>query len=256
MQELRDVDFNVIKGYLIGWKPRIRLGSDEELRLFLNAVLWICYSGAQYRELPKYYGNWNTVYKRYSDWGKLGIWQGLLQHLAEMDSDLEYVMVDSTVVRAHACCSTGQKETQDEQGLGRSKGGFSSKVHMMSDAHGLPLAFCITAGQRADFTQAIDLLERFKFDYALMDKAYDSNAIIEYVESTGAVAVIPAKSNRKEPREHDEEIYKERHVIECTFGWLKYFRRIFSRFDKLKARFEDQFALATSIFRLSYLNNA
>lgn len=149
-----------------------------------------------------------------------------------------------------------KKETQDEQGLGRSKGGFSSKIHMISDAHGLPLAFCITAGQRADCTQAIDLLEQFKFDYALMDKAYDSNAIIEYIESTDAVAVIPAKSNRIEQRELDEEIYKERHVIECTFGWLKYFRRIFSRFDKLKARFADQFAFAASLFRLRYLNNA
>jgi len=110
MQELRDVDFKVIKKYLTGWKPKVRLGSDEDLRSFLNASLWICYSGAQYRELPKCYGNWNTVYKRYSDWGNLGVWQGLLKHLAEMDSDLEYVMVDSTVVRAHACCSTGQKK--------------------------------------------------------------------------------------------------------------------------------------------------
>jgi transposase len=62
MQELSDKDFGIIKGYLIGIKPRIRLGKDEDLRRFLNAALWICYSGSQLRELPEKYGHWNTVY--------------------------------------------------------------------------------------------------------------------------------------------------------------------------------------------------
>ena len=112
MQELSDNDFILIKDYLVGKKPQIRLGVDADLRLFLNAALWICYSGSQLRELPQKYGHWNTVYKRYADWGNLGIWQGLLQHLVVLDSDLEYVMVDSTAVRAHACCSTGKKKTR------------------------------------------------------------------------------------------------------------------------------------------------
>lgn len=111
MQELTDKDYSIIKSYLRGLTPKIRLGQDIDLRRFLNGFLWICYSGSQWRELPEKYGKWNTVYKRFSDWGNLGVWQGLLGHLAEQDSDLEYVMVDSTVVRAHACCSTGQKKT-------------------------------------------------------------------------------------------------------------------------------------------------
>lgn len=89
-----------------------------------------------------------------------------------------------------------------------------------------------------------------------MDKAYDSNEILNYIQETGAVAVIPAKKNRKEQREHDKDIYKERHKIECTFGWLKYFRRIFSRFEKTKKRFADFFALAASAYKIRYLNNA
>jgi transposase len=127
---------------------------------------------------------------------------------------------------------------------------------MISDALGMPLAFCITAGQRADCTQAVGLLKQFQYDFALMDRAYDSDEIIKTIEDTGAVAVIPAKSNRTEPREHDEHIYKERHKIECTFGWLKYFRRLFSRFEKLKARFADMIAFAASLYRLRYLNDA
>ena len=107
-------EFALVKEYLLTWVPKIRLGKDENLLLFLNACLWLCYTGAQYRELPLKYGNWNTVYKRFSDWGDLGIWQGLLTHLGERESDLEYVMVDSTIMRAHACCSTGKKKTPSQ----------------------------------------------------------------------------------------------------------------------------------------------
>ncbi|MBX2808663.1 MAG: transposase, partial [Cellvibrionaceae bacterium] len=73
-----------------------------------------------------------------------------------------------------------KKETQSEEGLGRSKGGFTSKIHMISDALGMPLAFCITGGEGADCSQAIGLLESFKYEYALMDKAYDSNEIVTH----------------------------------------------------------------------------
>jgi transposase len=120
----------------------------------------------------------------------------------------------------------------------------------------MPLAFCITGGEKADCQQAVGLLEQFKYSHALLDRAYDSNQIIDHIHSCGSVAVIPAKSNRKQFREHDVHLYKERHAIECTFGWLKYFRRVFSRFDKLKRRFADYFAFAASIYRLRYLNNA
>ena len=118
----------------------------------------------------------------------------------------------------------------------------------------MPLAFCVTPGQAADSPQAIGLLEKFNADYALLDKAYDANAILEYLEKSQTVAVIPAKKNRKSFREHDTHLYKERHKVECTFGWLKNFRRIFSRFDKTKKRFSDFFAIAAALIRMRYLN--
>ena len=107
----------------------------------------------------------------------------------------------------------------------------------MCDALGNPLGFVLTAGQRADCTQAIPLLEGLKFQALLADKGYDSDAILEYVASRGAVAVIPPKRNRKVQREYDTELYKERHKIECRFGFMKHYRKFFSRFDKLAAHF-------------------
>lgn len=110
MKELTDKDFKIIKTYLETCKPKIRLGKDEDLRRFLDAIRHMSYCAPQWRELPDKYGSWNTIYKRFADWGERGIWRGLLEYLAAEDSDMEYVMVDSTVIRAHACCSTGKKK--------------------------------------------------------------------------------------------------------------------------------------------------
>jgi len=81
-------------------------------------------------------------------------------------------------------------------------------------------------------TQAYTLIEGVQATYALMDKAYDADKLIEQLKQQNIIPVIPPKSNRKEPREYDEHIYKERNLIECFIGKLKQFRRVFSRFEK------------------------
>jgi transposase len=91
----------------------------------------------------------------------------------------------------------------------------------------------LTGGEVADCTQAITLLEGHSYQYALMDKAYDCDNILKHIRKNNAEPVIPPKKNRKNPQDCDFFIYQARHKVECFFGYIKHYRRIFSRFDKL-----------------------
>ncbi len=126
---------------------------------------------------------------------------------------------------------------QCEQALGRSRGGFSTKIHVSVDALGNPLRFLVTAGQRHDITQAEAMIEGYACEYVIADKSYDSNDFIQSIVASGALPVIPPRANRKESREYDEYLYRERHLVECFINKIKHYRRIFSRFDKLAKRY-------------------
>jgi transposase len=214
------------------------MGNESKTLQFITAILWIVRSGSPWELLPVQYGKWNSVYKRFARWCERGIWQQMHVHFAA-DPDLEWLLLDSTIIRAHPCAAgaAAKQGGQAAQALGRSRGGFSSKIHLIVDALGNPLDFVLTAGQVHDLKQAPTLLQGRTCDYVIADKGYDADALIALIEAMGAIPVIPARKHRTEPRPFDAHLSKERHLVECFINKIKWFRRIFARFDKLASRF-------------------
>jgi len=229
--------------------PGIYACDERKTRRFIEGVYWIMRTGAQWNELPRRYGKCRTVHKRYDEWSRKGVWNSLLSHVSA-DADGEWVMLDSTIVRAHSCASGYEKDQQEREALGRSKGGFTSKIHVLVDALGNPLKFRLTGGQRNDITQAEGLMEGMKNAQVLADKGYDCDGFVEVIEKQQCTAVIPPRAKRKHPRTYDEELYKERNLVERFFAKLKNFRRMFSRFDKQARNYMAFIAFASVILWL------
>ena len=130
-----------------------------------------------------------------------------------------------------------KKGGQASQALGRSRGGFTTKVHVGVDGLGNPLRFRLTGGQEHDVTQAEALISGMESEYVIADRAYDSRQFRESIIDNGTTPVIPPRSNRRELPSYDEYLYRERHLVECFIGKIKHYRHIFSRFDKLANRY-------------------
>jgi transposase len=85
--------------------------TSKDNRLFIDAVLYVAKTGIPWRDLPERFGHWDTVYKRFNRWCRKGTWQRVFEAL--QDSDLEWLIVDSTIVRAHACAAGAPKKPME-----------------------------------------------------------------------------------------------------------------------------------------------
>lgn len=151
-------------------------------------------------------------------------------------------MIDATIVRAHQHAA-GACGGQELQALGKSCGGFSSKIHAKVDSFGMPLDFIITAGQEHEIKSAVILLGNDNSNYLLADRGYDCDTFRKTLKSRGIEPVIPGKRNRLNHIYYDRHIYKERNFVERFFNRIKHFRRIANRYDKTAIMFAGSLIL-------------
>jgi transposase len=244
--EITDEKWDTIKDLLPGKKGDPGATAKDN-RLFVNALLWIAKTGAPWRDLPERFGKPNSVFQRFSRWCKTGVFQTIMEKL--QDPDLGTLMLDSTIVRAHQHAAGAEGSSAEQEALGRSRGGFSTKIHVACDGLGKPVTLLLTPGQDHDVTQGPKLIANCKAKKVIADKGYDSDALIEQIKTQHAEPVIPPRANRTEDRAYDKDEYKKRNVIERFMNTIKQCRRVATRYEKTARNFLG-FVTIASIFVL------
>jgi transposase len=144
------------------------------------------------------------------------------------------------------------KKAGEDQAIGRSRGGLSTKIHALVDALGNPIGFCLTGGEAHDLEGADHLLPTMQADTLIADKAFDADArVLEPLAAAGKTAVIPPRANRSSPRDYDRQLYAARHLIENFFAKIKQFRAIATRYEKTARNFLAAVHLVASVVWLT-----
>lgn len=236
---LSDERWSKLKGIMLQHK----IYDKSNLRKVVEAMLYRMRVGCPWRDLPPEFGFWHSIYQQFNRWSSkdklMEIFKGLIQQ-----PDLEWEFIDGSIVRAHQHSSGAIGE--ENQAIGKSVGGNTTKIHMAVDACGFPIAFQLTGGEVHDAKAAPDLIAILpKADYTIADKGYDSEEIREQIRQKSSIPIIPRKNNSKTGNaDIDWALYKYRHLVENIFARLKHFRAIATRYDKLKRNYASMLAMA------------
>ena len=183
-----------------------RVYNKCEHRLTLEGIFYRMRTGCPWRDLPSEFGRWHTVFRRFNLWSRKGVMAQLFKALSQ-DTDLEWVFLDASYVRAHQ--HGHGAATPGDEAIGKSRGGNTTKIHLAVDSYGLPVHFELSAGQVSDISRAESLLDGTPVsEYVIADKGYDSDAVIRQARSQGMQAQIPPRKNRKKPRDYDKHLYR------------------------------------------------
>lgn len=243
-----------------------------EHRRVINGIFWRLHTGAPWPDIPERYGPWKTLHDRYTWWRRNGTWDRILKALqVKLDAngqiDWEQWGLDGTIVRAHRSAAgaprdegwDGADEPRDHA-LGRSAGGFTTKIHLLSDSNGVPLDAQLTPGQTHESTQVETVLEHVALPRAsgrirsrprrlAADRAYDAKRIRKYLRARGIQPIIPPKRRtgrrkRGRPVSYDRVAYRRRSTLEQCAGWLKECRAVATRYEKLALNYLGMVKLA------------
>jgi len=191
----------------------------------LNAILYVAEQGCKWRGLPKRFGRWHTIYMRMSRWAKNRVLDRAFEQL-QLEQivriRIEAFSIDSTSVKVHPD-GTGALKKNGPQAIGKSRGEWNTKIHMVAADDRTALTFALSPGNDHDAPHGRALLEELgpmpERLPMLMDRAYEGNQTRQRVLDLGMIPVAPPKSSRLHPWDYDHAIYKKRTRLNgCSAG--------------------------------------
>ena len=217
----------------------------SNLRMIVEGILYRMRVGCPWRDLPPIFGFWNSIYQQFNRWSAKEKLINIFKSLVN-EPDLEWEFVDASIVKAHQ--HSAGAASDENQAIGKSVAGNTTKIHMAVDAYGLPIQFEITGGEVHDCKVATEFFAKLpEADYMIADKGYDSEDLRELIRKKSSIPMIPRKSNSiKGNNDMDWGLYKYRHLVENVFARLKHFRAIATRYDKLKRNYASMLSMACS----------
>ena len=225
---LDDEEWARIEPYL----PRGRRGAHRvDDRRVISGIIHMLKIGARWRDCPRDYGPYTTVYNRFNRWSRQGVWTGIFYALTGSSGMVGTMAMDSTHIKAHRSAA-GAKGGISHHAIGRSRGGRTTKIHALTDDLGRPLAF-LYARQAHDLVGAASSVgDNSPTPPTDRRSRLRRQQPADLVEGARIKAVIPPNPTRKHPHAYDPDAYKGRNLIERMFCRLKDFRRIATRYDK------------------------
>ncbi len=214
---------SALSGKTAGGLAKRRGRPRHEDRPYVEARLWLLRTGCPWRDLPARFPQWRSVYTRWRRWVRAKRWARVLAALAA-DHDPETYAVDATYVRVHAD-GTRARGGYAAQAVGRSRGGLTSKIHLLTDALGNPVRF-------------------------VCDRGYDADWWCERLRAAGHVPVVPGRRSRLVQPAYDDPLYRARHLVENCFARLKSARRLATRYEQTVPSYAAFVSLACSLLWL------
>jgi transposase len=241
----------------------------KDHRTIVNGILWHLHTGAPWPDTSERYGPWKTLFDRFQRWRRDGTWANILDApLLRLDRagrlDRDLWLVDASIIRASRAAAGAKKKNPDQppvlggpvslqvqepqdHALGRSRGGFGTKVHLVCDGHGIVLAVWATPGQEHESQALAIILLRARRPRragrrrwprrVAADKGYSYPGIRAWLRRHHIGPVIPARKDQPREENFDRLAYRRRSRIEQVVGWYKECRALGTRSEKLAVNY-------------------